>query len=287
MALYGISWDIIGGHIGQFALGHALFLGLGTYVTGLLCAYAGMSPLISIPITVILGITVAVLTGFPSLRLSGLYFMFVSFAWPSIATGLVYYFSSYTGADSGLRIPGLFPFLSYSLRYTAQYLVTLLTLVISALVVYQVTHRSRIGLAFVSILDDEVGSQACGINITKYKLVAFAMSGCLGTLAGALLGHSLMTANPSIFDMGYTFLPIFFTVIGGIGTIYGAIMGAYLMILLDNFVLSKLPPNLAPARIMIYSIVTIALLIKYPGGIARYLTKLVQWFGRVRAKRSE
>jgi branched-chain amino acid transport system permease protein len=220
------------------------------------------------------------LTGFPALRIKGPYFMLLSFAWPTIAIGVTDFFPTYTGAESGIRLPGLFPFLSYSMRYTGYYFLSLTILAVVAVAAYHITHRSRIGMAFISILDDPTAAAACGVNVTKYKLMANVMSGFIATLCGCLLGHFNGNAFPSLFGMSYTFLPINYVVIGGIGTIFGAILGAYILTIIDLIVLSNLPQQYAPAKVILYSIIVIVVLWKWQGGLAKYIGKLVARLGR-------
>jgi branched-chain amino acid transport system permease protein len=132
----------------------------------------------------------------------------------------------------------------------------------------------------VSLLDDELASKACGINVTKYKLMAFAISGLFGSLAGCVEGYfsSRVTPDP-FFGITLSILPILMTILGGIGTIYGPLVGTYIYYLLYYYVfppiVSFVAPQFARATDIIGLIIFLAIVIvfasRWPRGIARAL----------------
>jgi len=271
MAIFSASWDLLVGRTGQMSLGHALFFGIGAYSTALLYRFYKLPIVATIPIGIFITVLVAVLVGFPSMRVKGPYLALVSMAFPLIGTGLVFYFRQYTGGEEGVwGLPKLFPALGRYDRRIAEYYFTLILLLISAIIVYKIAN-SKTGVVFVSILDDELASKACGINVTKYKLMAFAISALFAGLAGAVYAHMLGIANYETLSLSLSFLPVILTILGGIGTIYGPIVGSYIYHITDRFVLTEM--NIPDVWHLLFFIVLVVIFIlKWPRGIARFVT---------------
>jgi len=276
LAMFAASWDLLVGRCGQISLGHSLYFGLGTYTTALLCHYQGLPIYVTIPIGVLVGTLIAVPVGFPAIRLRGPYLSLTSMALPLIAAAMVIAFRDVTHGEEGIG-PNFrfFPNLSWYKQWVGEYYLALMLLFISACIIYKIAN-SRIGIVFVSILDDELASKACGINVTKYKLLAFAISALFASLAGAYTAHSMITGTRAAIgslSLTQSFLPVIFTTFGGIGTIYGPIAGALIIALVDGYILGIEVLNIEIAwHPLTYIIPVIILLIVWPRGIARFVT---------------
>jgi len=274
-AIFAVSWDLLVGRTGLMSLGHAVFFGLGAYVTALLFVHLGLPPYITIPLSIPVGVLVALIVGFPSLRVKGPYLSLISFAFPLILTGIIYYFKEYTGGERGLYgLPSFFPFLPYKDQFLAEYWFTLLLLFISGVIIYRIAN-SETGIVLVSILDDELASKASGINVTKYKIMTFVISGIFATIAGSVQAHILRVANTGMLEATISFIPVIVTIFGGIGTLYGPIVGAYFLQLLDGYVLGRIitiPPDWVYAKMLVYALIIIILIILWPRGVARFVT---------------
>ena len=272
LAIFAASWDLLVGRTGQISLGHALFFGIGTYVTGLLSYHLNWPIWVTVPLSVLVGFLSAVLIGFPCLRVKGHYLALVTMAFPIILTGLILYFKNITRGDAGIwGLPKFFPFLPYKQQFIAEYYFTLVLLFASGIILYKVAN-SKTGIVMVSILDDELASKACGINVTKYKLMAFAISGIFASLAGSVNAHLLQVANLASLRVTLSFMVIVWTIFGGLGTIYGPIVGVYILQVLDQYVLTKIVDVPTPWRIIIYSAIVIVFVLKWPRGLARFVT---------------
>jgi len=277
MATFAASWDLLVGRCGQISLGHGLFFGIGAYITALLCHYQGLPIYVTIPIAVLIGALIAVPVGLPALRLKGPYLSLTSMALPLIVLGLVLTARDITYGEEGIGPNArFFPTLGWYQQWVGEYFLALIILLISASIIYKIAN-SRTGIVFVSILDDELASKACGINVTKYKLMAFVISAVFASLAGAYVAHSLTTgtrASPTgTLGLTVSFLPVIFTALGGIGTIYGPIAGAFIVTILDQYILGREVMNIPIAwHPITYIIPVILVLILWPRGIARYAT---------------
>lgn len=285
IAILAVSWDLLVGRTGQISLGHALFYGTGAYATALLYKYFGWPPWVTIPISLIVGIGMALIIGIPCLRFKGPYLALVTMAFPLAITGFLYYFRDIFRGETGISVARakIFPTLLPDQRIIAEYYLSLALLTISSIIIYKIA-TSKTGIVFVSILDDELGSQACGINPTKYKLLSFVISGLFGSLAGAIAAHITGSANPRYFiekaaliPTEYSIIPIIATILGGIGTIYGPIIGVYIYYTLNDYVFTYLISGVdAPTRILAFMVIIILLIIKWPRGIARAIVEKLE-----------
>lgn len=296
MATFACSWDLLVGRTGQISLGHALFFGIGAYGTALLYNYLALPPWITIPIAILIGISVAPLIGLPCLRVKGPYLALVTMALPLILSAVIKYgpITPITGGEMGIGpLPSLIPTelfqrIGFSYRESlplvelANYYLALVLLFVFSVVLYKIAN-SKTGMIFVSILDDELASKACGINVTRYKLLAFTISGLFATMTGAFYAHLVTIVNPWFLTLTLSFTPVIVTFLGGIGTIYGPLVGTHIYFILDRYVLGKMVqlPFLTytqwtHTRLLIFAAIVIVLIIKWPRGIARFVTDKLQ-----------
>jgi len=285
VAIFASSWDLLVGRVGQMSLGHALFFGIGAYATALLYKFYKLPLWVTIPSAIFIGVLVAVLVGFPCLRVRGPYLALISMAFPLILISVIFYFREWTGGENGIAdLPRFFPTEFFTERglslveaiyvqQVAEYYLTLVLLLVSAIVLYKVAN-SKTGIVFVSILDDELASKACGINTTKQKLLAFAISACFASLAGAVYAHILTAVGPGgTLTMTISFLPVIMTIFGGIGTIYGPIAATFIIQILDLYIL-KVPVNVPMEwHPLIFILIIVVFVIKWPRGIARFVVE--------------
>jgi len=287
VAIFAASWDLLVGRTGQISLGHAIFFGIGGYGSALLFKYYALSIWVTIPTAVLIGSLAALLLGFPCLRVKGPYLALVTMSFPLIIASTIKWspLTDVFGGEYGIRgLPGFFPFLPIIQQRIAEYYFTLALLFASSVLIYKIAN-SKTGIVFMSILDDELASKACGINVTKYKLMSFMISGLFGTLAGCVQAHLLKVANPPMFELTVSFTPIIVTFLGGIGTIYGPIVGAYIYCILDRYFFSDLLPRLLRdnfqvslpsefvyAKLLIFTLIVLILVIKWPRGVSRFAT---------------
>jgi len=259
-SVYAASWDLTAGVTGQFSFGQVLFFGIAGYVSGALNLFLGLPPWLTIPIGGAFGVLVGLIVGLPSLRLKGPYFMIVSLIFPGILSGIILMYPEITGGESGLY--GLSPISS---NIVTTYYASVLLMLISIFVMLRILS-SRIGLVFRSIREDEDVAEATGINTTKYKLLAWAISGFFAGISGGFQTHQVMTISPFVFGTVYSFQAILFAFLGGIGTIIGSVGGAYILVILNEVLRC-----IADLRAMMYAVVMIVVTLFIPFGIYRWL----------------
>ncbi|MEM3725904.1 MAG: branched-chain amino acid ABC transporter permease [Candidatus Bathyarchaeia archaeon] len=277
IAILAVSWDLLVGRTGQISLGHAMFYAAGAYGTALLFKYFSWPIWITIPLSLLCGVAIALIVGAPSLRMKGPYLALVTMAFPLAITGFLYYFRDIFGGETGIRyLPKFFPSLAFFDRLVANYYLSLALMTISSIIIYKIA-ASKTGIVFISILDDELGAKACGINVTKYKLMSFAISGLFGSLAGAVYAHLIEgSAAPSYLNFSYSIIPVIATILGGIGTIYGPLVGTYIYYLMNKYVFQEVLPLDQNIQLFLFIMVVVLFVIKWPRGIARTIVEKLE-----------
>jgi branched-chain amino acid transport system permease protein len=226
-----IGLNILVGYTGQISLGQGGFMAVGAYTAGILTANMGMpwwaSTLVACFATALIG----TIFGIPSLRLKGLYLAIATLAAQVIILWVVTHWDALTGGVDALVVPNptLFgvrmnsDFNFYWITWSLVFVVTMATVNL---------FRTHFGRAFVAIRDQDIAASVMGIDLFKYKLLAFAVSSFLVGLAGALTAHyrSIVTWERFTVDVSVTYLAMI--IIGGLGSVTGSYLGATFMTLL-------------------------------------------------------
>ena len=221
-ALYASSWNLLA-YSGQGSLGHAVFLGLGGFASALAAINLGVPPLVSLFVGAGLSAGIGFLIGLTCVRLKAWFLAMVTFGFSVIAISLFSQFDSVLHGNTGfpprvLVASGL-PFYYLAVSFAA-----------GSVIVMYVILRSRMGLAFKAIKENEAESKMIGINTTKYKLIAFVISTFFAGLAGGLYVYFLGYVDNSIFQATNSFTPLVMSVIGGLGSLEGPIIGAAILV---------------------------------------------------------
>jgi len=272
-AIYAASWDVLAGFTGQLNLGHALFFGVAAYAAALLSNHLHLSPWMTIPLGGFAAVIAGLIAGIPALRLRGFYLALVTLSFPLILTGILYIFPDFTGGEFGLygirRLSGSRP-LDY-------YIITL-TMVGSVFVMWKFTDaRSkivRVGVILHAIREDEITARTSGIDTTKYKLLAFAVSGFFAGIAGGLYAHFFRVAGPSTLELFFSFQAILWTIFGGITTIYGPVTGVYILYPLIE--LLRLNPMVEKIRFILFALLLIFTLLFMPEGLSTWVRDRIE-----------
>ena len=176
---------------------------------------------------------------------------------PLVLANIVHLSPRYLGGDDG--IAG-FDLLGEGSLQTQFYIALFVTLA-ATLVILRLA-RGDFGLILKTVREDELGAEAIGINTTKYKVLAFVISGGFAALAGTLYTHIMGSVGPTTISLNYSILPVIMMALGGASSIVGAMLGAYVITLLDLY-LQALPY----VRVLIYAAIIIAVLRFFPSGL--------------------
>jgi branched-chain amino acid transport system permease protein len=177
---------------------------------------------------------------------------------------IVHLSPQYLGGDDG--IAGFDLLANGSLRI--QFYIVLFVTLVATLAVLRLA-RSDFGLILQTVREDEMGAESIGINTTKYKVLAFVISGGFAALAGTLFTHIIGSVGPTTISLHYSILPVIMMVFGGASSIIGSVIGAYVITFLDLY-LQALPY----VRVLIYATIIITVLRFFPSGLMGLLKKI-------------
>jgi branched-chain amino acid transport system permease protein len=230
-ALLAASWDLLSGYTGQISFGHAGFFALGAYAAAAATKHAGVSPWLGLLLGAAIAAGVGLLTGFPALRLRGHYLALVTLGLAEIIRLVATNWLDLTGGPFGIHDFRSFPGLPAGAlaHRQAMYLLVVAIVVGSVAVMYQVCERTSAGKAFRAIREDEVLAETLGVDTTRYKLLAFALSSGFAGLAGGLYAYYVQLVSPVVASAATTSLVIGMAVFGGLGTLWGPVLGALLL----------------------------------------------------------
>lgn len=230
------AWNVIGGFAGYASFGNVVFFGLGAYTVAVLMAKAGWAFWPALPVAVAVGAVFAVLVGLPVLRLKGHYFAIATLGVAEGTREMVLNLPDLTGGGAGITVPALGARATTAYPgNTAFYYLFLAALAVAVGIVFALT-RSRFGYSLRAIHENEQAAAATGIDTTRAKLGAFAISGALTALAGALFAFQQVTIYPDrLFSVEITVLMVVMAVIGGPGTVLGPVAGAAVLQLLAEY----------------------------------------------------
>jgi len=257
--MLAVSLSMVVGFLGELSLGHAGFMCVGAYLGGktsvILEPVIGQWPALFVSLIVggIVAVVFGIIIGLPALRLRGDYLAIVTLAFGEIVRSVFMNSSAESfGGSLGLDTP----------RFDKNYLFIIgFVLVIGCLAVTQNLIRSKHGRAITSIRDNEIASKATGINVTKYKLVVFAVSSFFAGVAGVLYSYSNYTIQSMNFDYNYSIEILVMVVLGGMGSVNGSIIAATMITFLDVKLQTILTGNLAVLQDLFYALVLIILVI--------------------------
>ncbi len=230
LAIAGMGLMLLTGQTGQVSLGHAAFMALGCYLNVILMQ-RGVPFIISLPLAGIITGIVGAIIAMPILRLHGIYLAIGTLAISVLSEDIIVISKKWTGGVIGLVAEPINIFGLDIDRYGTPILFYFLVLFVTlfVLLIFRNILRAPLGRAFAAIRDSEVSAQALGVNVTKTKITAFALSCGIVGLAGGLLGHFAGAFNHETFNLVLSIQLLLMIVIGGLGSIHGAFFGAVIV----------------------------------------------------------
>lgn len=262
--MLAVSLNLVTGFLGELSLGHAGFMSIGAYSSALISiALSNTFPPVLAFFTALIcgGISAAFfgfLIGVPVLRLRGDYLAIVTLAFGEIIKSIINYLKI-TGGSKGLS---KIPLYSDYKNFTVVFVIMVITIVLISNLI-----DSRDGRAIKSIRDNDIAAESIGINISRYKVMAFVIAAGFAGIAGALYAHNVGIIKPGIFDYNKSIEILVFVVLGGMGNIPGSIISAIILTLLPEFLRGA--DNL---RMLLYAIVLIVMMIfnnsKFKSGLS-------------------
>jgi branched-chain amino acid transport system permease protein len=262
-ALLGLSLNIVLGEVGLYDLGHAGFYAIGAYTTAILNTRFGIPILVLLPVSALTAGLFAYLVTSPIIHLRGDYLCIVTIGVGEIVRlALINNPFDLTGGPNGvagIAAPTL-GFLSLDSSLGSYFLVWIVVGV--CILLLHRLQRSRIGRAWNCIREDDVAAQATGIDVRRYKLLAFVLGAALAGVAGNLYASKLMIVSPDSFSFWESCLMFSIVLIGGMGSVPGVIIGAAAISLFPEIFRS-----FAGYRMVVFGVAMILMMMFRPGGL--------------------
>jgi branched-chain amino acid transport system permease protein len=274
-AIAASAWNIVGGYAGQVSVGHAVFFGCGAYASMAAYTHFALSPLVGIPLGIVVSVAIAAVIGGPTLRLSGHYFSMATIAIAELAR-LIVTNTEYLGASPGLSGPAV-PRNVFDLSFVSAlpyYYLFLVVLAITLLITWWMAN-SRMGFYLRAIKDSERAARSLGAPAARTKLYAFMLSAGLTSVAGALYAMMFGFIDP---DSGLGILisvkVLIMAALGGAGLLFGPLVGAAILVPLEELSNSWLGGQGAGLTFVLYGAIIVLISRFQPGGLLALANRL-------------
>ena len=264
------SWNIIGGFTGYLSFGHVAFFGLGAYTTAFLMNKLALSPVATILSSIpggLVAAAVALVIGYPCLRLRGPYFAVVTMCFAFVVHMVVQNIDLFGGVE-GLWLAAMQKPI-HVIR--AIFYELMLTLMILVILFVRWMEGSKLGKGLITIREDEEVAQTLGIHTPRVKILAFVLSAFFPGVAGGLHAYYLTYISPeNVFDVMVSILIVLMTLFGGGGSWLGALIGAVSLSLVNEFLTTFVGAEIAR---IIYGMLFIVVIIFMPNGIMEFFRR--------------
>jgi branched-chain amino acid transport system permease protein len=287
LAIGALGLNILTGFTGQISLGHAAFMGIGAYATAGLAARAGWPFWLALPAGGAAACLAGMVVGVPSLRIKGLYLAIATLAAQVIFEWIFTNWSSVTGGIRGINVP---PAQIFGLDFDTDRRLYFLILALAAAHTWAAANlfRTRIGRAFIAIRDRDISAELIGINLFRYKILAFMLSSYFAGIAGGLWVYFTRVVTPENFPLSLSIQYLAMIIVGGLGSIKGTLMGTVFITLVPE-VLKALAQGarsfapeamsyLFPLRDIVFGAMIVAFLIFEPHGLNEMWNRTRRFF---------
>ena len=276
--LLGLGLNIVVGYAGLLDLGYVFFFAVGAYATALLTGamlntFTGSGPpaisadlsfYVAIPIVVVIAAAAGLLIGAPVLRLRGDYLALVTLGLGEMVTVLVRspWLEPLVGGPNGMRGVTDAAIGGFGFRQPQHFYYLVGAFVLLALFVSSRLSTSRIGRAWTAMREDEQTADAMGVSVTRFKLLAFAMGGAIGSLGGAMFAVQIGSLTPASFNVNVSILVLAIVILGGLGSLPGVVTGALVLVGLPGLL-----REFEEYRALAYGAAIVAVMILRPQGL--------------------
>jgi branched-chain amino acid transport system permease protein len=279
-----LGLNILIGYCGQISLGQAGFMAVGAYTSAILTSTHGLSFWIALPCAGIMAALIGVLFATPAAKIKGFYIVLATIAAQFIIVYVIMHTPSLTGGYAGMDAPA--PRLG-SIILDSPRSYYYLALGVAGIMIFFAKNwgRTRLGRAFVAIRDNEFAAETQGVNLFRYKLIAFGICAFYAGIAGSLWGHFMGRVSPEHYTLLQSVWYIGILIVGGMGSTVGAIFGAVVYQVLQELVAAVAPavagafPGIAAGIFaglgqLIFGIIIMLVLIFQPRGLNHAWTVL-------------
>jgi branched-chain amino acid transport system permease protein len=264
-----VGLDLLFGYSGQISIGQAAFYAVGAYTSAILTTKLGISVWLGMLAGGILATVFAAIVALPICKLVHMFLALVTIGIGELTHQAIINLPDLTGSFTGVRAIPMPRIGAYVFNVSSYYYIVL-AFVILALFVKQRIVDSRIGRAFIAIRENTDAANAMGINVTYYKVVAFACSAAFTGIAGALYAHYIGFISPESFTLDTSVLFLTAVLCGGMGTFIGPIIGAVVITVINEAI-----QVLGAYQMLVYGIFIVVAVIYVPEGLVG-VVKMIQ-----------
>jgi branched-chain amino acid transport system permease protein len=287
-AYTGQAWNLMMGFAGQLSLGHALYAGLGAYVTAALYVHFGIGPWAGLPVAIAVAALAGAVIGFLAFRfgVGGVYFAILTIAFAEFAR-IGFDHIGWVGGSAGFFLPVA----NYSANdivhlrgRPVMFYYVILALTLAALLLCRLLLKSRMGYYWQAIREDEAAAAALGINTFGYKMAAVTLSAAMTAVAGMFYAFYYNNLFPEqVFSIFRSIEVLIGPIIGGIGTLIGPLIGAFVLTALAetlDALLAALSIDVPGVKRVFYGICLLLVVMLLPDGIWPWLARKLRLTGR-------
>jgi branched-chain amino acid transport system permease protein len=283
-AYVGQAWNLMMGYAGQLSLGHALYVGLGGYVSALLWLNLGIGPWLGVFAAVAVAAAAGAAIGWLGFRfgIAGVYFALLTIAFAEF-TRIGFDHLEITGGAAGLFLPFEEKRLGewWNLRGgQLMFYYLALALASGAALLVAVLARSRLGYQWRAVREDEAAAQALGIDAFAVKMAAVVISSAMTAVGGVFYAFYSNNLFPSqVFEISRSIELILAPIVGGLGTVFGPVIGAFLLTPLGEAltaIVERLGVNAPGVKAIFYGVILIAIISLMPSGVWPRLAALLR-----------
>lgn len=261
-AIVVLGLVVVCGIAGQISLGQAAFVALGGYGAAILSTRLGLPLYATIPLAASACAILGYLLGLVTLRISGHYLALATMAITAIVQLAIVNLDDVTGGAAGMPMPA-FELAGRAIDNGASFYLLIVPILAICYVLVRNLMRSRIGQAYAALRQSEIAAAAMGVDVLRYKALAFAASGFLGALGGGLLAALSSYLDPSQFGITQTVHYLAMAVIGGMASPLGAVIGSAVFVLIPEL-LQSLQSYLG----LVFAMLLLAFIVIRPAGLA-------------------
>lgn len=261
--------NILTGYAGQLSMGQAAFYGMGAYTAGLISLYLGYNIWFTLPCAIIIACIFGLVLAIPALRLKGGYLTLLTIGFGEIFRLVMNNWVSLTRGPSGITGIETASLFGFSLQTKTQWYYFIFAIAALGLAYQSILMKSRVGRAFIAIREDDQAAELTGIDITRYKIMAFITSAVYSAIAGVLYAHMTGYVSPDSFTSNESNFILWSAIIGGLGTQLGPILGGFIMVVFPEALRA-----LGSLRLVIFGVILMLVIIYYPKGLVPFLQEL-------------
>ena len=280
-AIAALGLNLLLGYSGLISLGTAGFMGLGSYVAAYFTENLSLSFWVAILAAIVIPTLIGILIGLVSLRIAGLYLAIATLCVSEILLKTFEQVDIVTGGMQGKKanFPSLF---GIQLGRDGTYVLLVVALVLVMILTYSLVN-GQTGRALHAMRGSEVAAQAMGVNLLKYRLVAFSLATAYAGIAGALYVFFVKFSYPSVWNLNLSLYVLAAVVIGGFRSIYGTVLGAFIVWAIPDLVLKNLPVigDINGLAYIFNGLLIILVIMFYPQGLPGIGQDLKKLFGKL------